>query len=178
MIPRPPNRLILTTPVHFWAFGFGTGLSPWAPGTMGTLVGLAFFLAVGWLPGEAYAAIVVALYLLGMWLCGTSARMLGAHDYKGIVWDEIVGMMIAAAPLVEGTPFRLVPEMPLWGWALIAFVIFRIFDIIKPWPIRWIDRHIMGGGGIMLDDLLAGLYSAGALLGVGLLIRELSPALG
>ena len=159
MIPKPPNRLILTTPVHFWAFGFGSGLAPVAPGTFGTLVGLVFFLAIGWMPGEVYAGIVLALYFLGMYLCGASARLLHAHDYKGIVWDEIVGVLVALAPIVEGAVFRLEPEIPLWGWMAIGFAWFRLFDIVKPWPIRWIDRHIMGGGGIMLDDLIAGLYA-------------------
>lgn len=156
--PRPPNRLILTTPVHLWAFGFGSGLAPVAPGTFGTLVGLVFFAAIGWLPQEIYWVLTAALFLLGLYLCGASARLLRVHDHPGIVWDEIVGILITLVPVNMGIA-QLTAEIPIWAWIAIGFVWFRIFDIVKPWPIRWVDRHVSGGTGIMLDDALAGAYA-------------------
>ncbi|WP_348673952.1 phosphatidylglycerophosphatase A [uncultured Abyssibacter sp.] len=158
MKPRPPHRLILTTPVHFWAFGFGSGLAPVAPGTFGSLVGLVVFALVGWLPRELFWAVVVLGFLFGLYICGASARMLRVHDDPGIVWDEIVGILIALIPLNMGVQ-DMFGVLPAWAWALITFVWFRVFDIIKPWPIRWIDRHVGGGTGIMLDDALAGVYA-------------------
>ncbi len=162
MTPRPPRQLILTTPVHLFAFGLGAGLSPVAPGTAGTLVGVLLFLPLSLLPLELYLAAVVALFALGWWLCGESARLLGVHDYGGIVFDEIVGYLIAAAPLL------LFPQLPVIGvlaGIAASFALFRLFDILKPWPIRVLDRAVRGGFGIMLDDVLAGLASAVLLWG-------------
>ncbi|MDJ0760427.1 MAG: phosphatidylglycerophosphatase A [Woeseiaceae bacterium] len=139
---------VLSDPVNFLAFGFGTGLSPKAPGTVGTL--LAF--PIAWLTrdlGLAWqAGVAIGLVLSGIWLCGESARRIGVHDHGGIVWDEIAAMYIVLvfAPLT------------ITGWAL-AFVAFRFFDIVKPWPIRDLDHRIEGGLGIMLDDLVAALYA-------------------
>lgn len=145
-------RKVLTDPVHFLAFGFGTGLAPVAPGTFGTLPGMLLF----WLTLDfglyVQLGIAVALAVFGAWLCGESARRIGVHDHGGIVWDEIVGMYVTlfAAPLT------------ITGWVL-AFVAFRLFDIVKPWPIRDLDHSIQGGPGIMLDDLVAALYAASLL---------------
>jgi phosphatidylglycerophosphatase A len=158
--PRPPARLILTTPEHLVAFGFGAGLAPRAPGTVGTLEGVVLWLATHWLPVDAYLVLLAGLAAFGAWICGRSARLLGVHDSPGIVFDEIAGFMVAALPLLPAA--GLVQASP-WGWLLAAFVLFRIFDIWKPWPIRWLDAHVHGGTGIMLDDLAAGLCSAGVL---------------
>ncbi|MEK6806519.1 MAG: phosphatidylglycerophosphatase A [Pseudomonadota bacterium] len=158
--PKPPARLILTTPEHLIAFGFGSGLSPVAPGTAGTLAAIPLWLALCWLPLPLYAAALVALILFGIWVCGESARLLGIPDCPGIVFDEIAGFCIAATPLILGI------SLPFWPGLLLAFVLFRIFDILKPWPIRWLDSQVHGGFGIMLDDLFAGVYSAAVLWGV------------
>jgi len=158
--PTPPAELIWSTPEHVLAFGFGAGLAPRAPGTFGTLVGIAFFLALLWLPWPAFVAATVVLFVAGCFICGASARLLGVHDYGGIVFDEIVGYLIAAAPLVWLAPASV------GGWVagiVIAFALFRLFDIAKPWPIRAIDRRVHGGFGIMIDDAVAGLAAAAVL---------------
>lgn len=161
-IPRPPARLILTTPEHFVAFGFGSGLAPVAPGTFGTLAGIPFWLLLMWLPLPAYLLVVLALFVFGCWVCGESARLLRVHDYGGIVFDEIVGLLVACLPM-------LLLDASLW-WTVVAFGLFRAFDILKPWPIRWLDARVEGGFGIMIDDLIAGVFSAAVLyLGLWLL---------
>lgn len=142
------GKVALGTPTGFLAFGLGSGLSPIAPGTAGSL--LALPLALGWIwQSPAWvAAILAAAFLLGVWLCGTTARRLRVHDHSGIVWDEFVGMwtVLACAPVD-------------WRWWLTAFVLFRIFDILKPWPVRWLDRRVAGGFGIMIDDVVAAGYA-------------------
>jgi phosphatidylglycerophosphatase A len=151
-----PTWRHLADPVHCLALGFGAGLAPAAPGTFGSLVGLAFALALAPL-GLAWnlAAVAVAVGA-GIWICGESARRLGVHDHPAIVWDEVAGMMITmlAAP-------------DAWWGAPLAFVLFRLFDIAKPWPIREVDHGLGGGTGIMLDDVLAGLFAALGLTIVG-----------
>jgi phosphatidylglycerophosphatase A len=142
-------RRVLTDPVHILAFGFGTGLAPIAPGTVGSLLGvvLAWFTRdMGLIPQIGLAA---GLFIAGIWICGESARRLGIHDHGGIVWDEIAGMYVVL----------IVAPMTLWAWIL-AFGLFRAFDIVKPWPIRDLDHRLGGGLGIMLDDLVAALYAA------------------
>jgi len=147
--PENLGRTVMTDPVHFLAFGFGTGLAPVAPGTFGSLPGILLF----WLTLDygLYVQLGVALSitLAGIWICGESARRIGVHDHGGIVWDEIVGMYVT---------LLAAPVSPL-GWVL-AFVFFRIMDIVKPWPIRDLDHRLGGGVGIMLDDLAAALYAA------------------
>jgi phosphatidylglycerophosphatase A len=152
---RPTVRH-LAQPVHLLALGFGSGLAPVAPGTFGSLVGLAFALALAPLGLAWNLLAVVVATVAGIWICGESARRLGVHDHPAIVWDEVAGMMIAmlAAP-------------DAWWGAPAAFVLFRIFDIAKPWPIREIDHGMGGGAGIMLDDVLAGLFAALGLLLIG-----------
>ncbi len=151
MSKRPDNlaRTVLTDPVHFLAFGFGTGLAPFAPGTFGSLPGVLLFWLTLDLGLYVQLGVAVVLVVVGTWLCGESARRIGVHDHGGIVWDEIAGMYVTllAAPAT------------ITGWAL-AFVAFRLFDIVKPWPIRDLDHSIQGGLGIMLDDLVAALYAA------------------
>jgi phosphatidylglycerophosphatase A len=146
--PHNLARTVLTDPVHILAFGFGTGLSPVAPGTVGSLVGILF----AWLSLDlglpVQLAIAAAISVSGIWICGESARRIGVHDHGGIVWDEIAGMYITL----------LVAPPTIAGWIL-AFVLFRVFDIAKPWPIRDLDHRLGGGLGIMLDDLAAALYA-------------------
>ena len=160
---REPGRAVLrptwrhlADPVHCLALGFGSGLAPVAPGTFGSLVGLAIALAMAPL-GLAWNLVAVAVAVgVGIWICGESARRLGVHDHPAIVWDEVAGMMIT---------MLAVPDA--WWGAPLAFVLFRLFDIAKPWPIREIDHGLGGGMGIMLDDVLAGLFAALALTIVG-----------
>ncbi len=154
---------ILRDPVHLLAFGFGAGLSPFAPGTAGTLVAVPVLLLIERLGLPVQIAITVILTLAGVYICGASSRKLGIHDHSGIVWDEIAGFLIAACAI----PAR-------WQWIAAAFALFRFFDIVKPWPIREADHSLKGGVGIMLDDVLAGLFSAIILYAAQLLIRQLS----
>ena len=144
---------LLRQPVHLLALGFGIGLVPKAPGTAATLLaGLA-----GWwllpLPATVRWALVAALAAVGIWICGESARRLGKHDHSAIVWDEIVGFLAVTL---------ILPPQPAW-WAA-AFVLFRVFDIAKPWPIGYLDRRVGGGIGIMLDDLAAAGLTVACLL--------------
>jgi phosphatidylglycerophosphatase A len=159
--PRPPARLILSTPEHLVAFGLGAGLSPQAPGTVGTLWGVLLWLPLMVLPPAAYGVVVAVLFVFGVWICGRSARLLGLPDTPGIVFDEVVGFLVTAAPLL---PALGLATDRLWLWLIVAFAVFRAFDILKPWPIRQLDAQVHGGFGIMLDDLVAGLYGAAVLL--------------
>lgn len=138
----------LREPVHLLAFGFGAGLSPRAPGTVGTLVAIPVYLLFAGQPLWLYSLIVVAAGILGVWICGQSADRLAVHDHPGIVWDEFVGLWIA---------LWAVPVEPLWVAA--GFVAFRVFDIAKPWPISWLDENAKGGFGIMIDDIVAGFFA-------------------
>ncbi|MGI9302662.1 MAG: phosphatidylglycerophosphatase A family protein [Gammaproteobacteria bacterium] len=146
---QPSPGIVFTSPVHFVAFGFGSGLSPIAPGTAGTLLGVAVYLLMHGMTWWAYWALTVLLFVAGIWICGQSSRALGAHDHGGIVWDEIVGYLVAMGLGPVG-----------WPWTVAGFVLFRAFDICKPWPIALIDRRVGGGSGIMLDDVVAGVYCA------------------
>ncbi len=152
--PRPDWR----DPVQLAACGFGSGLAPVAPGTFGTLVALPLWWLLQPLPLAAYLAVVALLAAVGVWLCGRAAAALGVHDHPAIVWDEIVGYLVAMTAAPAG-----------WVPMLLGFALFRAFDILKPWPIRTVDRRVHGGLGIMLDDLLAGAF-AGVVLQVVLLV--------
>ena len=132
-------------PVHFLAFGFGSGCSPWAPGTFGTVVAIPVYLLLNTTPLWLYLFITLIMFLAGIWLCDITTRKLGVHDHKGIVWDEIVGYLITMIAAPKG-----------WIWIIIGFVLFRLFDILKPWPISVADKQLKGGFGIMIDDVLAG----------------------
>ncbi|MBY4675544.1 phosphatidylglycerophosphatase A family protein [Marinobacterium arenosum] len=135
-------------PIHFLAFGLGSGASPWAPGTVGTLAAIIPYLWFAKLSLPLYLLMLVVTTLIGIWLCERTSRDIGVHDHGGIVWDEFVGFWLTMLAAPAG-----------WQWIAIGFVLFRIFDILKPWPIRWADRKVHGGLGIMLDDLLAGVYA-------------------
>ena len=150
---------MLLNPAHCLSLGFGAGLSPTAPGTVGTLVAVPLYLALAQLAWPWYLAIVAIGFCGGIWLCGYTSKALGEHDHGGIVWDEIVGYWVT-----------MIAAPPDWQWILLGFVLFRVFDILKPWPVRIADRSIPGGLGIMFDDLLAALY---ALAGVQLALRLL-----
>jgi phosphatidylglycerophosphatase A len=139
------NSGVLRSWRHLLAFGFGSGLARFAPGTFGTLVAILFYLLLSQMPPWLYAGCVLAALAFGVWLCQSVSRDLGVHDHGGIVWDEFVGYWI--------TMFLLPVS---WVWILAGFALFRLLDIWKPWPIRWIDKHVQGGLGIMLDDVIAG----------------------
>ena len=142
------HKVALGSPSGLLAFGFGSGLSPFAPGTMGTLIAIPFIFALRSLGDAGFWLVLVLLFLLGVWLCESISRKLGVHDHGGIVWDEMVGYWLSAA---------FVPLQ--WHWLLAAFVLFRFFDILKPWPIRQLDRKLKGGFGIMIDDVVAALFT-------------------
>ncbi len=139
---------VLRHPVCLLAFGFGSGLSPIAPGTTGTLAAVPLYLLLSSLNVPIYLILTLLLFLAGIWICGRCEEILGIEDHSGIVWDEIVGFLIA----MTGAPAS--PLALIFG-----FILFRLFDIIKPWPIGILDRRVHGGLGIMLDDALAGLYA-------------------
>ncbi len=143
------RQKVLRDPVNLLAFGLGAGLSPIAPGTAGSLVGLALAWGTMELPMTARLLVAIALIVSGVWICGESARRMAHHDHPGIVWDEIAGIYAAL----------LVAPPSIWAWGL-GFGLFRLFDVWKPWPIRDLDHRLKGGLGIMLDDLVAALYTA------------------
>lgn len=147
----------LRNPVHLLAFGFGSGLAPRAPGTFGTLAALPLWWLLAQTPLWCYLAVTLLVIAVGIPLCARTARDLGVHDHSGIVWDEIAGFLVTMVAV----------PVSVWS-ALAGFLLFRLFDITKPWPIGWLDRRVGGGTGIMVDDLLAGLYAA-LLLHLGLL---------
>ena len=142
------NKRVLTNPVHFLAFGLGSGLSPKAPGTMGTVAAIPFYLLMQSLSLPVYLLVLLLATLVGIWLCDKSSKDLGVHDHPGIVWDEFCGFWLTMIAAPAG-----------WLWILAGFGLFRVFDILKPWPISWLDKHVHGGLGIMIDDLLAGGFA-------------------
>jgi len=156
-LTRPDLRFLFAHPAHFLALGFGTGLSPKAPGTLGTLAAFPLYWLLAPLPTWAYWAAAAAACLAGVWICGRTGQALGEHDHGGIVWDEIAAFLL------------VLPWAPQtwWGFAL-AFGLFRLFDIWKPFPIGWLDARVPGGLGVMLDDLLAAAYAVAVLLGVSI----------
>jgi phosphatidylglycerophosphatase A len=141
-------KTIFTNPIHLLAFGFGSGLSPKAPGTFGTLAAIPFYIYASTLSLEYYIGLCFFISLIGIYICGKSAKLLNTHDHPGIVWDEFAGFFIT----MIAVPFS-------WQNIILGFILFRIFDIFKPWPISWLDKHVEGGLGIMIDDILAGLLS-------------------
>ena len=155
-VVNPTFSQLLRNPVQFLAFGFGSGLSPKAPGTAGTVVAILFLPLLAPLSVTTHLLVVGLAALVGFYLCGKAAEQLGVHDHGGIVWDEMVGFWLAmtAIPMT-------------WPWVLAAFVLFRLFDIWKPWPISYFDKQVHGGVGIMLDDILAGFFAWIVLFSVG-----------
>ena len=143
------DAALLRHPVHFLSLGFGSGLSPYAPGTAGTLAAIPLFWFMSTLPLAVYLAVVGVLFLIGIYLCQVTTDRLGAHDHSAIVWDEVVGYLLTMTAI----PFD-------WRWVLAGFFLFRLFDVWKPWPVRALDRSVEGGLGIMLDDIGAAIYAA------------------
>lgn len=145
---RVRHRFDWRSPHHWVAYGGGSGLSRWAPGTAGTLAAVPLYLLIQPLPLAWYLAAVLGCFLLGVWACGKTAQELGVSDPSPIVWDEIVGFLVTMTAAPSG-----------WRWVLVGFALFRLFDIWKPWPVSVLDRGVSGGLGIMLDDLAAGLLA-------------------
>lgn len=139
-------------PMQFLAFGFGSGLAPRGPGTAGTLVAVPLYWLVADWSLAWYSAFVLVAALLGIWICGAASRQLKVHDHPGIVWDEFVGYWITLWAIPVD-----------WVWMLAGFIVFRVFDIVKPWPISYLDRNVKGGFGIMIDDILAGVMACATL---------------
>ncbi|MDP1924983.1 MAG: phosphatidylglycerophosphatase A [Thiobacillus sp.] len=158
---QPDLKFLFAHPAHLIAFGFGSGLAPKAPGTVGTLLGWPLlWLIVAVVPGLPNQLVLLMVsFLLGIWACGRSGQALGVADHGGMVWDEIV----AFALVLLFTP-------PGWIWAGIAFLLFRFFDIVKPWPIRLADRRLKNGFGVMFDDLLAAGYALAVIKGLQWLV--------
>ncbi len=143
------DAALLRHPGHFLSLGFGSGLSPYAPGTAGTLAAIPIFWLMAPLPLAFYLGIVVVLFIVGIYLCQQTTDKLGAHDHSAIVWDEVVGYLLT----MTAVPFD-------WRWVIVGFFLFRLFDVWKPWPVRILDRRVGGGLGIMLDDVGAAVYAA------------------
>lgn len=144
-----PRQKIWINNLAYWvAIGFGVGRAPVAPGTFGTLLGVLLYLLLSSLSAVVYGLLVAALFVGGAWICDIAEKQLGSHDHRSIVWDEVVGYLIAMWSAPSG-----------WIWIVIGFGLFRLFDIWKPFPIRRIDRAVPGGFGCMADDALAGVYA-------------------
>lgn len=142
----------LKKPIYLLATGFGSGLAPIMPGTCGTIVAIPIYLLLNLFPPTYYLIILAIMIAVGFWICNVVEHKTGIHDNPSIVWDEIVGFLLTMA---------FIPSR--WCLIVIGFVLFRIFDIWKPWPINWVNSHVKGGFGIVIDDLLAAIY-AGILL--------------
>ena len=143
------SRVSLLNPVHFLALGFGSGLATKMPGTFGTLAALPLVVLLSYYSSfNVYLIVTILISIAGIWICGKAADDMGVHDDSSIVWDEVAGMLLTmlAIPLS-------------WQTLLAGFVLFRFFDILKPWPISYLDKHVHNGFGIMIDDVLAGLFS-------------------
>lgn len=145
-------------PQQLLALGFGSGLAPKAPGTFGTLAAIPLYLLFSHFPFLIHAIIVLVTFFVGIYLCQYTADALGVHDHPAIVWDEFVGFWLTMSFL------PLFKIALTWQLLLAGFVLFRFFDIVKPWPIRIVDRKVHGGFGIMFDDILAGIYAGFVIL--------------
>ncbi len=132
----------------FLAFGFGSGLAKKMPGTIGTLAAVPVYLLFVQADIWLYSLLTILVSVAGIRICGDAAKLLGEHDFGGIVWDEIAGFLITMW-LVPFSCYAM----------LLGFILFRFFDVLKPWPIKWIDQKVEGGLGIMLDDILAGIFA-------------------
>lgn len=154
---NPTFQQLLARPSALIAFGFGSGLSRKAPGTVGTLASIPLFLLFAQLPLWAFWSVVLVSFLFGVWICDQTGKWLGVDDHGGIVWDEFVGYWITGGFIL----FAVTPQLLD---VLVSFILFRLFDIWKPFPIRYLDRHVKGGFGVMIDDVLAGLFAGVILL--------------
>lgn len=155
---RPDVKFMLAHPAHFIALGFGSGLSPRAPGTAGTLLAwLLYPLLKSPVSDFVFFALLVSFFVAGVIVTDRTGRALGVSDHGAIVWDEMVAMWLV-----------LLLTPPTLAWQAVAVALFRLFDIVKPQPIRWADKHLKGGFGVMFDDLLAAGY---AILVLAVLVR-------
>ena len=142
-------RSIWINPIHFFAFGLGSGAAPYAPGTFGTLAAIPIYLVlIEYLSLPIYGLVVVAMFGIGVWLCDRTEKDIGVHDHSGIVWDEFVGYLVTMLAVPVG-----------WVWVVAGFFLFRLFDVWKPFPVRQLERRYQNGFGNMADDLLAGIYA-------------------
>lgn len=148
-------KALLKRPLCFLAYGFGSGLAPKAPGTFGTLVAIPLYLLMASLSLPVYIAVVIVGFIAGIWICQAAVDWVGQEDPSAVVWDEIIGFLITMTFAPSG-----------WQWIIIGFLLFRLFDIWKPWPVSYADKKLHGGLGIMLDDVLAGVYAG---LGIGII---------
>lgn len=139
------SKLSLVNPIHFLALGFGSGLAAKAPGTFGTLAAIPVYLLLSQLSLFWYITVIFLAFILGIYICGKTSNDMEVHDHGAIVWDEVVGYLVTMIAAPSG-----------WQWVIIGFVLFRLFDILKPWPIRVLDEKVHGGLGIIIDDVFAG----------------------
>jgi phosphatidylglycerophosphatase A len=146
------RRALLATPAGWLACGFGSGLTPVAQGTFGSLAALLPWLVLRELSLPIYLVVLLIGFSIGVWACNVAGRALGVDDHRSLVWDEFIGLWIALLPLL------LVPAP--WWWVVVGFALFRLLDVWKPWPIRWLDRRVKGGMGVMIDDVVAGVFAA------------------
>ena len=140
----------LTNPIHLLAVGLGSGMSPIMPGTMGSAMAIPLWLLFDGLQPYLYWVLIVVAFIFGCFLCQKTSDDTHTHDSGHIVWDEFVGMWIT---------LFFIPQISVL-WVAIAFVAFRVFDMAKPWPIRWFDKRVPGGFGIMVDDVIAAIFSS------------------
>jgi phosphatidylglycerophosphatase A len=152
------RRALLATPAGWLACGFGSGLTPVAQGTFGSLAALLPWLLLRELSLPIYLAVLLLGFGVGVWACDVAGRAIGVDDHRSLVWDEFIGQWIALIPLL--IPALLPSSGASWWMLLAGFALFRLFDVWKPWPIRWLDRHLKGGMGVMVDDVVAGVFAA------------------
>jgi phosphatidylglycerophosphatase A len=150
---KPSMKFMLSRPQHMVSLSLGAGLSPHWPGTVGALVGIPLHFLLLPLGAVGQAIVLIALFAVGVWVCGATGTALGEPDHGAIVWDETWGMAAALA---------LTP--PGWFWIVVAFLLFRFFDIVKPWPINLVNDHLLNGFGVMFDDALAALATIAVLV--------------
>ncbi len=146
--PQAQQPHLLRNPAQLLAFGFGSGLAPKAPGTVGTLAANPLYFLISDWSLLAYTAFVLVAGIAGVWICGLAGKQLQVHDHPGIVWDEFVGFWI--------TMWAVPPDLI---WIICGFIVFRILDIVKPWPIGMLDKQVHGGVGVMIDDVIAGVMA-------------------
>ncbi|WP_428614363.1 phosphatidylglycerophosphatase A family protein [Shewanella sp.] len=153
------KKLSLANPIHFLALGFGSGLAAKAPGTFGTLAAFPLYFLMAGLPLSWYLGLTLLCVLAGFYICERASKDMGVHDHGAIVWDEVAGLLITLIAAPAG-----------WTWLAVGFVLFRFFDILKPWPIKVLDAKVHGGIGIMIDDVLAGVFAFLCLQGIVYLV--------